>query len=415
MKTLRRLVLALTLGGFSSAAVASPLDPTFGWQGGMVVTGGGQDSVIFALGSPGPGGTVLLLSKWSGASASPDGGLTLLELSESGIALEKSEVFTGCASDGPKFCVGAMLRDRQGRVLIAGQIIVASSEKTGLLSTVQRLVEGRPDPSFGTDGFAKGLPAFAQDGPTALLERKDGRLWVAGRSVRGRWQLGRLLENGQPDPTLGGVGFVELNLRSDTSEFPTVLLERPDGALLVIGSSMGSLQGVQVRPDGSLDSRFGKGGVWNGPSGFPLEGRFNAQGFVLLTRVSPPSRFELLTGRPLLPTFTPELVRVRGDGSSATVTRFPGVANVARLDRQGFVWTARGENPVIIERFTPDGRVHSTYGTGGRAKLTSAFALTQPQHLLEQQGGKILLVGNVSEAGGALYTSVDIFLAQLRR
>lgn len=202
-----------------------------------------------------------------------------------------------------------------------GRIVVGGSTQSGgstAFAVMRYLRDGRPDPSFGSDGLAlTDFDPATNDAVTALELLPDGRILAAGaagdaaalarylpdgrldpgfgdgkngtvRTGRGLLNAlglatdagGRLLVAGQAgtsggpfdfgaarysadgvlDPSFGNGGVVTTDLGA-TGEWPAGIAAGPGGTVVVGGASGSSFALVRYRADGTLDPAFGAGGV----------------------------------------------------------------------------------------------------------------------------------------------------------
>ncbi len=172
---------------------------------------------------------------------------------------------------GPDAAVlGAMVMDRTGDIVLAGARTVGAAE----VPVVERLLpDGTPDPGFGAGGTVDGGALGLSGRATGVLVRPDGTTTfctgtAADRVGPSTFTLVRLLATGAPDPGFGGTGVVSLPLTPIGGPGAGAAAVRggPSGTLLVAGtdaSERGTERGVvlRLRPDGTLDPRFGTGGI----------------------------------------------------------------------------------------------------------------------------------------------------------
>jgi uncharacterized delta-60 repeat protein len=173
----------------------------------------------------------------------------------------------------PGSTLGSMAMDRAGNIFLAG----ARPVGTGEVPIVMRLApDGTPDATFGAGGTVDGAALGLSGRATGVLARPDGTVVFcvgAGRDRSGPATFGvvRLLVNGAPDPGFAGTGVVSLPLTpgSGLGAGAAAVHGGPAGTLLVAGTDVtetGSLRAVVLRlkPDGTLDPRFGRAGLARG-------------------------------------------------------------------------------------------------------------------------------------------------------
>ena len=204
------------------------------------------------------------------------------------------------------------------------------------------LAKGQPDPTFGSGGLASTAAGTRLLG-TAV--QSDGKIVAVGASGFGTPSLhllvARFTTAGKLDPTFGGG-----QITGPANVLGQAVAIQPDGKIVVAGTSTDvtgtTTQGVVVErlnANGSVDGRFGSGGVVS-----TLTGAFHGQGNAIA----------------LAP--TGEIV-VAGDGTipSGLDQFFPGVALV-RLSPSGHLDTSE---VVDLGRYSiatgvaiqPDGRI----------------------------------------------------------
>ena len=186
----------------------------------------------------------------------------VIRVSDAGELLESHEI---PASD---FHLLAITRQTDGKFLAVGRGLDERTEDSEF--AVYRLnQDGSLDSGFGDHGLVQ-LPAGERsdvDQATAVLVEPDGRIVVAGSTVRSGSRseiVIRLLTNGDLDQTFGSSGVVVVPGRSSTQAafVPTNLtrLVRTDGGDYRVTSS-GFCQVVGLTADGSSDLAFGTSGT----------------------------------------------------------------------------------------------------------------------------------------------------------
>ncbi len=145
-----------------------------------------------------------------------------------------------------------------------------------VLRVVRYLPNGERDPEFGSGGEAT-LALETRNRPAGLMLGANGTISVAAPQCCGGsppygegFALARFLANGQPDPALarrGQILFPTANARGNVNAATLA----PDGGVYIafeVSTETTSTIGlvVKLRPDGSIDTGFGK----NGYSRFPI-------------------------------------------------------------------------------------------------------------------------------------------------
>src|SRR6185503_14634826 len=143
-----------------------------------------------------------------------------------------------------------------------GKLVVAGTRNWYVDAGLWRfLPDGKTDLEFGEAGSVT-LDLGVMETASQVLQLPDGKLIVAGTLDEERLMLARFDANGRPDPDFGTLGALVLDLPEwNRWTEVTALLQSADGALTVVGHTYGYLAVVRVRRDGSLDARFGSGGI----------------------------------------------------------------------------------------------------------------------------------------------------------
>ncbi len=314
---------------------------------------------------------------------------------------------------------------------------------------------GSVDPGYGDNGF--GLSDHTQPSGTRndleqvadMAFQPDGKIVVIGYTdsfsliTDTNFLISRFNADGTPDPTFSGDGSVSTDFKTgfDTGGGIAVL---PDGKILAAGTVTVPDIGVRHYPDGynaagptehigfarynadgSLDRTFGD----NGELIFTMPG------------VEPDTRF---VDMQLLPdgqhfvvgivtsahggTNSSGVLEFNLDGSLNTSFGVNGYANTAPLLTNGSSFSGPGAGAVTVQsdgkilfvasvdadintdqhlgvaRFTPDGKLDTTFGSGG-TEMVDALVGTgteQARAMLVQADGKIVIGGNAGSHGSMI-------------
>ena len=137
---------------------------------------------------------------------------------------------------------------------------------------LRRLVDGLgADPRFGRLGQTAFTLGVGNDPPASVRVDAGHRVWMVGASLAGNQPqpvVARFLADGNADLRWGVQGKVQLT-PAGVAVRPNDLLPLADGSVLVAGEATGQATSRAVvfhlAADGTLDRRFGNGGVWQRP------------------------------------------------------------------------------------------------------------------------------------------------------
>ncbi|HET8954910.1 MAG TPA: hypothetical protein VFN18_04545 [Solirubrobacterales bacterium] len=277
-----------------------------------------------------------------------------------------------------------------GRILLGGALDPPGSGRPrSQLALLRYLPDGDLDPSFGSGGAAVTRPrGQANDAGSDLLVQPDGRAVVAGQAA-GKVLVARVLPGGRPDRSFGGDGFVLTRFGDDYfGEAGEAVTRLPDGRILVgAGSETGGAL-LLYRPGGRLDPRFGDDGIVRLPSLHRVfdtvvtrEGELLAAG---LDRRS--GKLHLLRFHP---SGAPDR-RFGGDGEMPLRSGSGGLARIAlRPDGRAVVLCA--EYLGRLEEVTRTGKRVGGFGKGDGKVPIRAKAIALDRH------GRILVGGRVGK------------------
>ncbi|MDQ3934792.1 MAG: hypothetical protein M3340_09210 [Actinomycetota bacterium] len=311
-----------------------------------------------------------------------------------------------------------------GKLLLAGGEL-ALGHLSGQLARFT--ADGAIDPTFSSAA----LPStFGAGGDPVVLG--DGRIVVAGAHTeagqppgpsRSSFAAMRLLADGRPDPTFGTNGLAVVSGGGDLARSSGAIVQA-DGRIVLLGmasppggSGDWGAAAARLTPDGALDESF-DGDGWArlevpGSSGLVYEGRQAAGGKLLIA-----GEFDRKDTQQ--PDYHWTLIRLEPDGSKDATFDDDGVSQPSfhgqggtfsefAVDAAGRLLLAGGAlqggtHGWGISRATPDGEPDPTFGDGGRVWMQPPG--TDPANPLigaadrvaVQEDGRIVVSGNRSAA-----------------
>jgi uncharacterized delta-60 repeat protein len=296
-----------------------------------------------------------------------------------------------------------------------GKIIVGRSNTASNddFSVLRFNPDGSPDTSFGTDGRTS-LDIPETKGTTqALLRQPDGKIVVAGETLASASQatprlgLVRYLENGSPDPTFG-IGGVAI--QSDDVRYGlTSMALQPDGRLLVAGNlrrtDRQEIVVARFEPDGSLDRSFGEdgyafgnGNTWEYGGQLSLQSDGTFLVFASVESDMPEGWYD----------WSPAIMRFYADGSPDTAFGDNGRALILSeaefravvTQSDGRMLLAAANDPywwdifycgAVLTRVHPDGQRDDSFGIGGMKEVSFSGCATPGGAMLIDPTGNIVV------------------------
>jgi uncharacterized delta-60 repeat protein len=220
--------------------------------------------------------------------------------------------------------------------------------------------DGSLDAGFGEGGtvltnFGEASPgASSFEAIQALALQPDGKIIAAGWTDADRpdgggfgFALMRYDVDGTLDPAFGDGGRVLTRFDPAASAIAYAVLLQADGRVVAAGESGGDFALARYNPDGSLDPSFGSGGL-------------------VLTDFGP------------------------GGFDEARAVALDAHGRIVVAGRSGFRFA--------LARYTPKGRLDSTFGDGGRVLTDFGFP-AQAFGLAIQPGGRIVAGGWADDGG----------------
>jgi len=143
-----------------------------------------------------------------------------------------------------------------GKIILAGYAVITNNFDFAL---VRYNTDGTPDTSFGVGGkVTTDFNNQSQDFIQSVAVLGDGKIIVGGASG-GNFVMARYLANGDLDTSFGVGGTVSTDFGSSESIQSLVVLAT--GKIVAGGVSGDDFAMACYRPDGTLDSSFGSGGL----------------------------------------------------------------------------------------------------------------------------------------------------------
>jgi uncharacterized delta-60 repeat protein len=234
-------------------------------------------------------------------------------------------------------------------------------------------VDGTLDTSFSGDGLLIGSPGFSVE---SVAIQDDGKIVLGGAkaSPKAEFAVLRFMPDGTPDRTFGGAGIATADLEGGLDITHSLAIQ-DDGKIVLAGESFGSKGGparafVLARFDqnGVLDSSFGR-------AGFVVEG-FGADAGA-------------------------EDVALQTDGKIVALGSVRGGTN---------------NNTFIVARYSSDGVIDQTFGSGGSVRIgfeTPVFPsiIDFGRGVAIQTDGKIVAAGTSVNLTGSTF---DVALARIQ-
>jgi uncharacterized delta-60 repeat protein len=395
------LMLALAASAVNTPAAPGDLDPSFDGDGKLTTKVSTND---FGFDSA------------KAVLVQPDGKIVAIGESGSHVALVRyladgaldpafgvAGVVTTRLTEDDYFYVAAAVLQPDGKIVVAGQVTIATNTTYGEVFVARYLTNGTLDASFGPGGLVVRDLGFDDSGEAVALQ-PDGRIVVAAYGYdfnlsQSLFAALRLQSNGTPDTTFSGDGRAEAAFPGSELARPTAIALQPDGQILVAGysfvSNINQIILARFQANGALDATFGTGGVVSTSLGatnasaddvaIQADGRIfvagtaslNFDGWLLAARYQTNGALDLSFD-------TDGLVFSAGAGATAIALQPDG-----KIVMAGYVTNDTG-----VFRFNTDGSPDSAFGTGGRVQTALGPAQDSAAALALQTDGKIVVAGS---------------------
>lgn len=309
----------------------------------------------------------------------------------------------------------ATLRQDDGKVVSAGMSISGTQD----FLLLRHNSDGSIDTSFGSSGqVLTDLGTNLQDTALAAIQQTDGKLVAAGRSYNSSLgyqvsSLARYNSDGSLDTSFSGDGRLTIDV-SGGNNWLNAVAQQADGKLLAVGQAYDGnttrISLVRFNSDGTLDNSFGNAGI-----SLATPGGSSAVGVDLVIQSDGRIVVALYAGGNLA------LMRFNSDGTPDTGFGNAGVfqqrvgsqSNTAfsmveqddgKLLLLGRAYSANGVAQAVLLRFTADGSLDPYFGDSGIQTLDREF--TYPTSLTVQDDGNILVGGYNAAPATFLVTRV---------
>ncbi|CAH1083720.1 Delta-60 repeat domain-containing protein [Candidatus Nitrotoga sp. 1052] len=266
------------------------------------------------------------------------------------------------------------------------------------------------DSSFGSSGIVRiGVPAGAEDTPSASALQRDGKLLLAG------WTEGRqshafvlrLLPNGTPDATFGQNGVALFDLPNGDNYAIQQIEQGADGSILINGYTLidgyggNGLVLTRLTAAGVLDTSFGTQGFFGVGGATASFVQQPDGGLLIVSDASQGGQFALRLTRLNSAGVRDSAYAPNGERILSDLPPNFGMASVVAEPNGGFTVMARdfsnGFDVSLLVRVTAAGTLNIGFGNGGLlsgADVGNRFE--QPVTMVRTANGGLLLMGDAS-------------------
>jgi uncharacterized delta-60 repeat protein len=269
----------------------------------------------------------------------------------------------GAGHSGSEAVVLAIQPD--GKIVALGSWWRSAIHGPTFIALARYTTRGRLDPSFGHGGkLVTSIGAVFASSPGSLLIQRDGKLVVIGGSANGSVALARYQKEGTLDRSFGRGGRVVTKLFKYTALASPAVLQG-DGKIVVDANDLDRSYFVRYTVDGKLDSTFGRGGKAVRTDTLPLlalqrDGKFVVAGsasgrwrMFAVHRYRPDGGVDSSFGR---------------DGKVFIDFGSSADANAVAVQANGKIVVAgsRSFKDFAVARYTNAGSLDGSFGNGGR-------------------------------------------------
>ena len=279
--------------------------------------------------------------------------------------------------------------------------------------------EDQPNTRFGRKGVAITplLPPKNHDGAfaTALVRDAQGRLIVVGWRTQSLWpdagvilvSAARYDASGTLDPSYGDHGLVNVRMNRDGVTEPSAAMIDSQGRLLIAGRNGGR----KVRSKlGSFDEWTNHLAVARFTADGKLDASFGDRGFALVDVVPEPSKEELnpkcLEHQTRDTCIWAHKEVLKGNERQFLVYVHAPVGLAIDAQNRIVAGGSASDGTWILARFLADGKLDTTFGSGGTTRTVMPADSSIAQILIERSG-RLLVVGTKGDRIALAHYTAD--------
>jgi uncharacterized delta-60 repeat protein len=414
-------------------ATNGKLDPSFGTNGQVLTSFGAGSRTTGAGIAIQSDGKIVAVGSVTASDGGPVSGFGVARFNTNG-TLDRGfgtggEVITNVPAPSSDAAAGEAIQS-DGKIVVAGSATVFGP--TGLLVEEFALTrynsDGSIDKNFGNQGSVLTDFGTGTNQAVAITIQSDGKILVVGDIFGSVFDdfgeeigLARYNKDGSLDKSFGNGGEVRTGFGDDTTAAASGLAIEPDGKIVVAGTVSGfdsddnffqNMALARYNSNGKLDTTFGNGGEVTTSVGADLSAavgvaiQSNGKIVVAGTATDPD-------------TFNNEFALARynsngkldttfGTGGEVTTTFDPDTSTTAAalaIQSNGKIVVAGTttdpntfNNDFALVRYNTDGSLDQTFGIGGEvATSLGANASANASALAIQPDGEIVVVGTVQD------------------
>lgn len=274
--------------------------------------------------------------------------------------------------------------------------------------------DGTLDPTFGADGRVITTLGDFDDAAIGMALQRDRRIVVVGHSYRdGRYAfvVARYLLNGAPDPSFGTNGVTTTFIGTGDARAKAVAIQN-NGDIVVAGLSVVDSREVLTvarynEKTGALDNTFNGNGIVQTPVGtgwsaahavaIDAEGRIMAAGYGQSGPDYVMALVRYQTNGQLDPTFGSEGIVTTQFSLGNDVAHGLAIAGPDNIFVAGISHTMGSNSDVAIAMYKSSGELNGAFGTGGKYRHASVGAFNEYGFALTvQRDGKPVIAGHTN-------------------
>lgn len=304
-----------------------------------------------------------------------------------------------------------------GKIVVAGYSVNESASDF----TLMRLRDdGNPDMGFGED-WRVNISAGGLDYGSAIVLQADGKIVMAGYTVRSvadsDFVVVRYDSDGHPDMSFSGDGLLTTSMGS-RSDYASTLLVQPDGRIVVAGWTVKNDEGTdsdfavaRYDVDGKLDKSFSADGKTTTSLGTSIahaygmalqsDGKIVVAGYTTLGATD--SDFALVrynADGTLDKSFSGDGKVTASVGALHDVARSVAIQSDGKILVAGYAYLSDHDSDFTLLRFNSDGSPDTGFGVSGTVLTPVGLTLDQAWRLLVLQDDLILVAGYVYNGVG---------------